>query len=77
MAMHKVIKYRSTLYVVTLHGVNCNIAVLQQCKCTSKLYCIDLIIILRNVIKVSILHAAFNFSWINNLSTGSRFVVAY
>jgi hypothetical protein len=65
MVMHKVIKYRSTLYVVTLHGVNCNIAVLQQCNCTCKFYCIYLIIILRNIIKVSILHVAFNFSWIN------------
>jgi hypothetical protein len=80
--MHNVTTCSNAGYVVTLHGVNCYIAVLQQCKFTFKFYYIHLISI--NVSNVNedtiselVIYPAFNLSWIQNTNADFRFMISY
>jgi hypothetical protein len=71
MGMHYVKTCPILRYVVTLHGFNCYIAALQQCKCTIKFgYIYVNIIQISDVITVIIFelitHTAYNLCGINH-----------
>jgi hypothetical protein len=80
--MHNVTTCPSTRYVVTLHGINCYITVLQQCKFTLKFHYIylistDMCNAITFIIFELIIYSAFNMSWIKNKNTDFGFMITY